>query len=264
MQIADIGGTRIHYRERGPRGAPALVFANSLGTDFRIWDKVVARLGERFRIVTYDKRGHGLSDAPAAPYVLADHVGDLAGLLAHLEVTNATVCGLSVGGMIAQALAADHPGLVSRLILCDTAHKIGPPENWEKRMAAVREGGIEVLADTVMGLWFSAAFHAGRADELRGWRHMLVRTPVDGYVGTCAALRDADLTATSAKLDIPTLCLCGSDDGATTPDLVRSTADLIPGARFELIEGAGHLPCIEAPNAVAGLILAFTAEGADG
>jgi 3-oxoadipate enol-lactonase len=261
MQVAAVNGIHIHYRDLDPGGArTVLVFSNSLGTDFRIWNRVIARLGERYRIITYDKRGHGLSDGAPAPYKMSDHVGDLAGLLNFLSVKGAIVCGLSVGGMIAQALAAEHPALVSRLILCDTAHKIGTTEMWNERIAAVEAGGIEALADGVLERWFSADFRAERTAELAAWRNLLVRTTRDGYAGTCAALRDTDLTESSAKLAVPTLCICGSEDGATTPELVRSTAELIPGARFALVEGAGHLPCIEKPDAVADLILEFTAE----
>jgi len=264
MQVAAVNGTHIHYRDIDPGGArPVLVFSNSLGTDFRIWDRVIARLGDRYRIIAYDKRGHGLSDGAPAPYKMVDHVEDLAGLLEYLGVKGAIVCGLSVGGLIAQSLASEHPELVSRLILCDTAHKIGTTEMWNERIAAVETGGIESLADGVLERWFSADFRANKTAELSAWRNLLVRTTADGYAGTSAALRDADLTESSAKLDVPTLCICGTEDGATTPDLVRSMADLIPGARFELLEGAGHLPCIEAPDAVAKLILEFTAETVD-
>jgi 3-oxoadipate enol-lactonase len=264
MQVAAVNGVHIHYRDTGSGGSrPVLVFSNSLGTDFRIWDRVVARLGDRYRIVTYDKRGHGLSDAPPAPYKMSDHVADLAGLVKFLGVSGAIVCGLSVGGMIAQGLAAAHPALVSRLILCDTAHKIGTDEMWNERIAAVEKGGIERLADAVLERWFSPGFRAGRTAELAARRNLLVRTTRDGYAGTCAAIRDADYTASSAKLDVPTLCICGTEDKATTPELMRSTAALIPGARLALVEGAGHLPCIEAPDALAALILEFTAETVD-
>lgn len=264
MQVAAVNGIHVHYRDIDPGGGrPVLVFSNSLGTDFRIWDRVIARLGDRYRIILYDKRGHGLSEGMPAPYKLSDHVGDLAGLLNYLGVSGAIVCGLSVGGLIAQSLATEHPALVDRLILCDTAHKIGTAELWNERIAAVEKGGIESLAEGTLERWFSADFRANKPAELSAWRNLLVRTTVDGYAGTSAAIRDADLTESSAKLSVPTLCICGSEDGATTPDLVRSTADLIPGARFELIEGAGHLPCIEAPDAVANLILEFSAETVD-
>lgn len=258
MRFASVNGIVLHHALEGPEGAPALVFSNSLGTDFRIWDRVLARLGprldRRLRVLRYDKRGHGLSGCPPAPYRLADHVADLRGLLEHLGIGEAVIVGLSVGGMIAQGLAQAAPGLLRGLVLCDTAHRIGTPEMWNERIAAIEAGGIEALAEPILERWFSAAFRAERPAELAGWRAMLTRTPVQGYLGTCAALRDADLTEAAKAIAVPTLCLGGSEDGATPPELVGAMAALIPGARHEVIAGAGHLPCIEKPEAVAGLI----------
>lgn len=260
MQMISANGIRLHVRLLGRDDGPALVFANSLGTDSRVWDAVADRLKGDFRLILYDKRGHGLSEAPPAPYSLDDHVADLAGLLDALDPGPVILCGVSVGGMIAQGLSAVSPGRVRSLVLCDTAHRIGPPDMWDQRITAIRGGGIEALADPIMERWFSADFHAKRAAELAGWRHMLVRTPLEGYLGTCAAIRDADLTEAARSIAVPTLCLCGSEDGATTPALVRSLADLIPGARFELIDSAGHLPGAEAPDAVVSLMQGFFRE----
>ena len=262
MHVAAANGIHIHYRDEGPRAAPTIVFSNSLGTDQRIWDRLIERLGDGFRFVRYDKRGHGLSTAPDAPYALDDHIGDLEALLGQLGIEQAIVCGLSVGGMIAQGLAARHPNRVRALILCDTAEKIGPPEMWEQRIEMARQGGIEALADAVMQRWFSEDFRANRQAELAAWRAMLTRTPAEGYIGTSYALRDADLTQSSAELGVPTLCIGGSEDGATTPEMVQALADLVPGARFVLIEGAGHLPCIESPDAVHAAIDGFLKENA--
>lgn len=260
MNIREANGLHLHYDERGPSDGPALVFANSLGTDFRIWDRLAAAFEGRFRVVVYDKRGHGLSDAPDAPYRMDDHVADLAALLDGLGVADAIVCGVSVGGMIAQGLAAARPDLVRALVLCDTGHVIGTKDSWDDRIAAIREGGIAVLAEAILERWFSASFRAERPAELAGWRHMLTRTPLEGYAGTCAAIRDADLTEGARSLAMPTLCVCGSEDGATPPELVQSLAALIPGARYAPVEGAGHLPCIEAPEALAGLMNDFFKE----
>lgn len=260
LRFLRAGSIVLHYALDGPRDAPVFVFANSLGTDMRIWNAVAGRLAGRFQVVRYDKRGHGLSGATAPPYRMEDHVDDIGALLDALAIRQAIVCGISVGGMIALALAARQPERVRGLILCDTAAKIGTHEMWQARIDAILEGGIEVLADAIMERWLSPAFRAGRPDETAGWRNMLVRTPVDGYCGTCAAIRDADLTSQAAGIRVPTLALCGSEDGATPPDLVRTTAGLIPGARFELIDGAGHLPCIEYPERVARLIESFIEE----
>lgn len=264
MQVTKANGIHIHYAEDGDPDAQPLVFSNSLGTDLRVWDRVVAELGDEYRIVRYDKRGHGLSEAPPPPYSLDDHVDDLAGLLQALGVRGAVVVGLSVGGMIALGLGARRSDLVSGLVLCDTAHKIGTADMWQQRIDGIEQGGIRTLADGIIERWLSERFRAERPEETRGWYNMLVRTTVEGYLGTCMAIRDGDYTAEAKALGVPTLCLCGSEDGATTPETVRGMADIIPGARFELIEGAGHLPCVEAPQAVAGMIRYLAGEVAGG
>jgi 3-oxoadipate enol-lactonase len=248
MQVELIDGRHIHYRRRGDTGAPLVVFANSLGTDMRIWDGVLDLLGDSIQSICYDKRGHGLSDAPPAPYTLEDHRDDLAGLLDRLKVQKAIICGISVGGMIALGLASQRPDLIRGLILCDTAHRIGPDTLWNQRIEQIRQDGIDSMADAIIERWFSSAFRQKAPQAVAGWRNMLVRTPVEGYVGTCAAIRDADLTAVVQRLQVPVRCLCGSEDGATPPDLVASMSALIQGARFQLVEGAGHLPCIEAAD----------------
>ena len=259
MQAALVNGLALHYRVDGPDGAPALVFSNSLGTDFRIWDAVLPRLPETLRVVRYDKRGHGLSDLLEQPWGMGDHVADLAGLLDHLGIKGAVVCGLSVGGMIAQGIAAERPDLVNAVILCDTGAKIGSPEMWDQRIETVQSDGIEAMADGVMERWFTADFRANDP-TFPVWRNMLCRTTPGGYAGTCRAIRDTDLMESTSHLRLPCLGICGDQDGATPPDLVRETAALIPGSRFELIRGAGHIPCVEQPAALAAAINGFLAE----
>ena len=250
----------LHFRDDHPEAPRAIVFSNSLGTDFRIWDHVVARLDRDLRVLRYDLRGHGLSDVPPAPYSIQDHVTDLTALMEARGVRDALVVGLSVGGLIAQGLAAQRPDLARALILCDTAHRIGSVESWSARIDAVRKGGIASIADSILERWFSKSFRERAPVELAGYCNMLTRTPAEGYIGTCAALRDADLTETTRKLKQPTLCLVGAEDGATPPDLVRSLSALIPDASFEIVAEAGHLPCIERPDIVAARIRAFAKE----
>jgi 3-oxoadipate enol-lactonase len=257
MAFARVNGVVIHYRDEGRADLPTVVFSNSLGTDFRIWDDVVNGLGGRYRVVRYDKRGHGLSEATPAPYTLSDHVGDLAALLDHLGVKRAVIVGLSVGGMIAQALAAARPELVAGLVLSNTAHRIGTDELWNDRIRIVTTEGIGAMADAIMQRWFSPSYRTPDNPAFVAYRNMLVRTTVDGYAGTCAALRDADLTESTRALAIPVLCIAGDHDGSTPPDLVRSTADLVKGSDYRIIEGTGHLPCIEKPEAVAALVSGF-------
>ena len=257
MRFVRVNGAVIHHAIRGASNRPTIVFSNSLGTDFRIWNAVADALADDYRLVFYDKRGHGLSEATPAPYALTDHVGDLAALLDHLGVKSTTIVGLSVGGMIAQGLAALRPDLVERLVLSDTAHKIGSDELWNARIDAVTNGGIVSISDQILERWFTPAYRdPGNADFV-GYTAMLERTTVDGYAGTCAALRDADLTESARALKVPVLCIVGDQDRSTPPDLVRSTADLIQGARFEIVNDAGHLPCIEQPAVTAALIRNF-------
>jgi 3-oxoadipate enol-lactonase len=257
VAFARVNGIVLHHEIRGAAEKPMLVFANSLGTDFRIWNDVAARLDGRYRLLLYDKRGHGLSEATPAPYAMVDHVHDLAALLDYHGIESVCVVGISVGGLIAQGLAALRPDLVAALVLCDTAHKIGTEESWNARIEAVRKNGIEAIADGILKLWFTPAYRSSENPDFAGYRAMLTRSHVEGYVGTCAALRDADLTESTRALKIPVLCLAGDQDGSTPPDLVRSTAALIASAEFRLVADAGHLTCIEQPDAVADLIATF-------
>lgn len=261
MQFADVNGVTLHYQLiGGPASKPVIVFANSLGTDFRIWRDVIVRLAGDFAIVTYDKRGHGLSGVGTTPYSIDDHVGDLAALLDLLNVTDAIICGLSVGGLIAQGLYASRPDLVRALVLCDTAHKIGTAESWNDRIAALEADGIESIADTVLERWFTPSFHRASSAALTGYRNMLIRQPLAGYTGTCAALRDADFTQAATRISVPAICIVGDQDGSTPPDVVLSMARLIPNARYEIIRDAGHIPCVEQPESLVAIILAFIDE----
>lgn len=256
MRIADLGDVRLHYSDEGE--GPAVVFANSLGTDLRLWDAVVARLPAGLRVVRYDKRGHGLSSCPPAPYTMGALVRDAERLLDRLGIRDCVFVGLSIGGMIAQGLAVKRLDLVRAMVLSNTAAKIGTREIWDDRIAALRRGGIESIADAVMERWFSKPYRA--TPDLELWRNMLVRQPVEGYAGCCAAISGTDFLSTTATLALPTLAIAATEDGSTPPDLVRETADLVAGARFHLIRGAGHLPCVERPDEYADVLTGFLRE----
>lgn len=258
MQFSRIGDVVLHHQMIGdPRAKPFLVFVNALGTDFRIWRDVIVRLAGDFAILAYDKRGHGLSDAAPTPMGLEDHAADLAGLIANAGSVPAFVCGVSMGGMVAQILAARRPDLVRGLVLCDTAHRVGTPEAWDARMAAVREGGIADIAEAILERWFSPDFRAPGNADFSGYYNMLVRQPAEGYLAACAALRDADLSELARRLAVPAVCVVGEHDGSTPPALVSEFARMVPNARFELIKGAGHLPSIEQPVVLGEIVRAF-------
>ncbi len=255
MEICQLESVDLNYRTDGdPNGAP-VVFANSLGTDLRLWDKVIPLLPTGLRMIRYDKRGHGLSSCPKAPYSMGALVSDLEGLLDHLEVRDAVIVGCSIGGMIAQGIAVKRLDQIRAMVLTNTAAKIGTEAIWADRIAAVEQDGVEALADATMERWFSDRFRA--TPELIAWRNMLTRTPADGYAGCSAAISGTDFYTTTASLTLPTLAIAGSEDGSTPPDLVRETAALVKGSRFELIRGAGHLPMVEKPQEFANHLSGF-------
>jgi len=260
MKFVRSNGTTLHYRYSPVIGRPTIIFANSLGTDLRIWNAVERLLAEDYGLVLYDKRGHGLSELGDAPHTIETHAADLAGLLDHLHIRNAIVCGLSIGGVIAQCLYGTRSELIDGLILCDTAAKIGTSDMWNGRIAAISSKGIESFADGVMEKWFTPNFHKNRTQELAGYRTMLVRQSPDGYSAACAAMRDADFRAGTALIDVPTLCVVGDQDGSTPPEFVEAFARSILRARFEVIAEAGHIPCVEQPEKLAALIRQFMVE----
>jgi 3-oxoadipate enol-lactonase len=255
MKMFDTGEVRLHYRVDGPDDGPPVVFSNSLGTDFRLWDPIMPLLPKGLRIIRYDKRGHGLSSCPAAPYSMGALVTDAEKLMDHLGVANSVFVGLSIGGLTAQGLAVKRLDLVRAMVISNTGAKIGTTELWDDRIATARKGGIEAMADAVMERWFSADFR--KTKELELWRNMLTRTPVEGYIGCSSAISGTDFYASTASLRLPTLGIAGSEDGATPPDLMRETTDLVPGSKFHLIRKAGHLPCVEKPEEYAQVLTEF-------
>jgi len=251
MQIANINDVNIHFRDEGKKSAPVIAFANSLGSDLRLWDRVVDQLKNDFRIIRYDKRGHGLSGIGSEKCSIKLLADDLAALLRFLKVDQAIICGISVGAMIAQSIVVSHPELIRALVLCDTGAKIGTDDFWNERISAINENGILAISDAILERWFSKEFKTNRATEMEGWRNMLSRTTKAGYVAVCEAIKQADLSRETKTITVPTLCLTGDEDISTPAELVEELAAMINGARFKLITGAGHLPCIEKPEIVA-------------
>jgi 3-oxoadipate enol-lactonase len=262
MGFVSANGLTLHTAQSDDRGGERLVFINSLGSDLRLWAPLLADSGfAPYRWLLYDKRGHGLSDCPPSPYTIRDHVDDLDGLLQALNIAQAVVLiGISVGGMIAMDFASRHPQRVKALVLLDTFPKIGTTEMWNERIRGLREQGMKHLAPAILSRWFAPSYPKEHPIDYAGYYNMLTRTPIEGYIGTCEAIRDADLTASATRITCPTLVGCGSEDQATPPDLVSRLTDTIPGARYVEIVGAGHLPPIEAPQATAQAIQAFLKE----
>lgn len=174
--------------------------------------------------------------------------------------TDFALVGLSIGGLIAMNFALRAPQRLAALVLADTAPNIGTTDSWNARIEAIAQHGLPSIADALIGRWFAPAFRETEPADFAGWRNMLLRTSAEGYIASCAAVRDADLTTLIGAITTPTLAIAGDQDISTPPDLVRCMAERIPGAHFELIASAGHLPAIEQPAVMAGLIADHLAE----
>lgn len=259
MYAVTANGIELHYDLLNAGRPETLVFINSLGTDYRIWDSLVEHFPQ-YQIVLYDKRGHGLSTCPTSPYTIDDHITDLSQLLDVLAIDQATLCGVSVGGMIALGLCAREPDRVNHLILSNTSYRIGNSDSWNDRINKVKTSGTEGLVDAVMDRWFSADYQTRQTELMTLWRNMLINSPDEGYMGTCAAIRDADLLYDARAINKKTLCLVGSEDGATPPSVVEDLSEQINEAQYTVIDGAGHLPCIEQPVTMSKLIHDFIHE----
>lgn len=258
MPHADLNGISVHYRDEGdPNGAPVL-FSNSLATTMHLWDPILPHLSKGLRIIRYDMRGHGETEVPPAPYNMGTLVKDAEALLTHLKVKDVLMVGLSIGGMVAQGLAVKRLDLVRAMVLSNTAAKIGGATMWNERFDTVRAKGLTALSDATMQRWFSRDFQANPA--IAHWRAMFEATDPEGYIGCGNAVLGTDFYTPTSGLRLPTLGIAGSEDGATPPDLVRETINLIPGARMELMRRTGHLPCAEKPEEYAGHINAFLKE----
>jgi 3-oxoadipate enol-lactonase len=264
MPFIKAGGLSVHYDLRGPDGAEVVMFSNSLGTNFHVWDPQAAALSHRYRVLRYDKRGHGLTETPTEEaYTIAQLAQDAAALLDALAIERIHFCGLSIGGMIGQKLAATAPGRVVSLTLCDTANRIGPPQLWNDRIAAIRAGGgVAAIAAGTLARWFTPGFLATHEEIGIGFAAMLARTPAAGYIGCSLAIRDEDLAAADALIRCPTLVVVGDQDFATPVASAQALAAAIRGARLEIVADAAHISPIEQPGRLTALLSDFLSESA--
>jgi 3-oxoadipate enol-lactonase len=256
-----VSSVELHYVLEGAADGRVVVLSPSLGTELAMWDAQAALLGARFRVLRYDLRGHGASPVPAGPYTLAGLGGDLLALLDRLEIERASLCGISIGGMISIWIAARAPQRVRRLAVCCTSALIDPEGSYRERAQVVREQGLEAIVDAVMARWVSEPFAEREPAVVEGLRAGLLGTPREGYAGCCEALADMDLRGELGSVSSRTLVIAGADDPATPPEHGRRIASGIRGASFEMVPDAMHLANVEQPDAVGGLILRFLTAG---
>lgn len=245
---------RLHHQVWGAPDRPTVVVGGSVGSTLATWEPQLAALAVDFHVIAYDHRGHGGSPAPAGPYAIDDLARDVVALLDSYQVARAHLVGLSLGGMVAQHIAARAPDRVNRLVLlCTTAH-YEDPQPWTDRAATVRAGGTEAVADVTLERWLTAGYRRDHPQETARLRQLIVSVDRDGYAGCCEAIAGMDLRPDLPRIQSPTLVLAGEQDRATPPEQLRKLAAAIPGARFVVVPGA-HVPPIEHPDVVTSLLL---------
>lgn len=256
MPFVSVSNSDIYYEMQGPTSAPVLVLSNSLGTNVGLWNPQLLELAREFCILRYDMRGHGQSKVSPAPYSIPQLAQDVLALLDSLNLSTVHFCGLSIGGAIGMALAVRAPKRLGKVILSNTAAKIGTSESWNARIAAVRKGGMTAIVDPVLERWFTPGFRQRAPAAIAATRSMLLNTPPEGYIGCCEALRDMDLRDAIAQIRVPTLVIAGTCDSATTPADARWLTNAIPGAEY-LELPAAHLSNVEAAREFNSNVLRF-------
>ncbi len=248
----------ISYTLEGPAKAPVLVFSNSLGSDTGMWNTQAAEFAKQFQVVRYDNRGHGQSSAPQGPYTLDDIAGDAVAVIEHLGEKRVHFCGLSLGGMVGMWLASNRPELIHKLVLSNTSALMGPRENWDTRIAAVRQNGMQAVVKGTLERWFTEGFRAKSPLIVSRIEQNFLKVAVDGYAGCCAAIRDMDQTEAITGIQLETLVIAGKFDPSTPPAMGKAIADSIAGAEYVELPAA-HLSNIEAAAGFNDIVLKFLA-----
>lgn len=244
MPHVEANGVRMHYRWDGPTDAPILAFSNSLGTNVTMWDAQAAVLGKRFRILRYDTRGHGGSSIPGGPYSIDQLAGDFLALLDAIGIAGCSFCGLSMGGMIGMWIAVHHPKRLNKLMVANSAAKIGSADTWNPRIARVRNEGMNIVASEVIARWFTPDFRKQQPDKVIPLQRMLESTNPAGYAACCEAIRDMDQRAAVGSITLPTLIISGESDPVTPPAEGNALAHAIKNAKHITLKAA-HLSNIE-------------------
>ena len=246
---------------RGGQG-PALLFAHCLGGDVTAWAPQLAAFGDRYQCIAYDLRGQGASQVTPGPYTMAGLADDALALLDALAIEKAVFLGVSMGGMVAMEAALRAPHRFAGLVVADSAAGFAPEarQGWDERMAAVRSGGLAPMVDTMMGRWFTDTYRRRAADQVAAVAARLRAAPVDGYLASCAAIRDLDVLPRLPELTCPTLVICGEHDPSTPLSLSEAIATALPDARLAVIPHAHHLTQLEFPETFNALVDGFLTE----
>ncbi len=249
-------GCLLNVSVEGRDGGPTLMLSNSLGCTLEMWQPQMSTLAEQFRVIRYDRRGHGKSSVPPGPYSMERFGKDVLAILDHLKVERAHWCGLSMGGMVGQWLGANAPERFDHIILSNTSCYYPDPTNWLNRIKAVKQGGIEAVADTVIAGWLTADFREREPQIAANMKAMLLATPVEGYLACCEALSILDQRALLPKIKSPTLVIAGRHDMATPVAAGEFIRDKIPGAKMMVLDAA-HISNVEQAGAFTEAVIGF-------
>jgi len=262
MPILALPSHALYYRIDGDgEGKPWLMFCNSLGTDFSMWDSQADALSRDYRVLRYDRRGHGHSSAAPPPYTLADLGQDVLALLDALDIRQTHFCGLSIGGLTGQWLGVHAGNRFGKIAVCATAARIGTAEGWASRMEAVRINGLAGLRSTTAERWFTPEFNAGEPAVVAKVLDSFAATSVDGYIGCCAALAGADLRADIARIENPLLAISGDDDPVCPPSDLAAIAAGVKRGRHVSLPGR-HIVNLESATAFNTVLADFLANEA--
>lgn len=256
MPVIESRGFPLHVEVEGRQNAPALMLSNSLCTDLRMWDDQIPAFTERFRVVRYDRRGHGRSGVPNGPYSVDDFGRDALAIMDGLGLGTVHWCGLSMGGMVGQWLGANAPERIDKLVMSNTHSYYADKAVWDQRMKLARENGMAAAAGPAMERWFTKEARERRPDKVALIQRMFAETSLDGYLACCSAIRNMDMRPTHPRIKAPTLVIVGLQDPATPPAAGEVVARRIPGATLATID-ASHLSNIGQPKAYADLVLNF-------
>jgi 3-oxoadipate enol-lactonase len=258
MPFAEFSGFKLHYslHVSANPNAPLLIFSNSLGATLNMWDPQASALAEQFCILRYDTRGHGQSSVTPGPYSIAHLAKDVLDLLDFLHLDRAHFCGLSMGGMTGMWLAVNAPDRLHKLVLANTAAKIGTTEGWNARIHAIQTGGMTSVVSPVIERWFTPAFRQQNPAAVAPAQRMLENANPEGYIANCAAVRDFDFRETLSAIHTPTLVISGTHDLATAPAEGQFLAHTIPAARYVELPAA-HISNIEAASQFTAALVSF-------
>lgn len=242
-------GIAINYQVDGPEGAPWLIFSNSLATNLTMWDDQARELKQAYRVLRYDQRGHGGSDAPAGRYTFELLMADVIALMDALGIKKTHFAGLSMGGATALGLAETHPDRFDRIIVCDSPCQSTPvsTQQWEERIVVAQKQGMDALVEPTVGRWFPPETLKANPPHIDKVRKMVRSTQVNGFIGCAAALANHDYAAAVATVKRPVLFMAGEKDGVT-PVAMRKLSAALPGSRYVELPGAGHISNMDQPE----------------